>query len=277
MAYPATKTTFTDPSASDPRNSPSHAGLHTSINDTVEAIQDVVGTTAGTSIAKNFAAGDFAARINSSNVFQQTIAGGTLNNTIQGTTRTTGGTISGAIVGTSTFQGGTAAGFALQGQVTSTGTIGGGVIGTATIVGGTLTTPVINGGTYGTINAPASSDLLLVPAAGSVILGSFKRQGGTSNDYSIGGTTNFNETSVFMQFGAGIIGTAAGANSTVITYPVAFSQDPILITTANDETDTSDILYTFVRGVSSTTGTVFSSGAVSGGGLTFNWVAIGKR
>jgi len=44
--FPTSKQTFTDPTGTDPLNSPDHAGLHTDINDTIEAIQDKLGTAA---------------------------------------------------------------------------------------------------------------------------------------------------------------------------------------------------------------------------------------
>lgn len=159
MAYPATKETFTDPSASDPRNSPSHAGLHTSINGVVEAIQDTIGTTAGTSIARNFAAGDFAARINGSNVLQQAISG-TLNNSTQGTPRITGGTASAFIVGTSTVQGGTVANAVVGTSQIQGGTLANNAIGTPTFLAGTL---VVSGTTV-TFQPGAS----LAPAVGTM-------------------------------------------------------------------------------------------------------------
>lgn len=43
--YPATKQTFTDPTSTSKLNSPSHSSLHTDMNDTVEAIEDKLGTT----------------------------------------------------------------------------------------------------------------------------------------------------------------------------------------------------------------------------------------
>ena len=43
MAYPTTLDNFTDPSAGDNLNSPSHAGLHTSVNSAVEAVQAKLG------------------------------------------------------------------------------------------------------------------------------------------------------------------------------------------------------------------------------------------
>lgn len=47
-SYPNSKQTFTDPTSSNTLNSPSHSGLHTDMNDTVEAIEDKIGTGAST-------------------------------------------------------------------------------------------------------------------------------------------------------------------------------------------------------------------------------------
>ena len=58
--YPGSKQTFTDPQSTDPLNSPSHSGLHTDMNDTVEAIQDKVGTGASTPTASTVLKGNGA-------------------------------------------------------------------------------------------------------------------------------------------------------------------------------------------------------------------------
>lgn len=59
--YPGTIQTFTDPSGTSPLAAgPDHAQLHTNINDTLEAVQTVLGTTAGTAVLKNLTAGQFA-------------------------------------------------------------------------------------------------------------------------------------------------------------------------------------------------------------------------
>lgn len=42
--YPASLDSFTNPTAADPPNSPSHAGQHANINDAMEAVQTVLGT-----------------------------------------------------------------------------------------------------------------------------------------------------------------------------------------------------------------------------------------
>jgi hypothetical protein len=81
--------------------------MHTTTHDTVEALQAVIGTTSGTSVLKNFSQGDFAVRINSSNVLQQNLQG-TINNSILGTPSITGGIINSIVMGTPSITGGTA-------------------------------------------------------------------------------------------------------------------------------------------------------------------------
>lgn len=115
-SYPGAKQTFTDPSGTSLLTGVDHAGLHTDINDTVEAIQDTIGTTAGTNVLKDFSAGNFPVRVNSSNVLQQNIQG-TINNSVMGTPAITGGTttnqnivtgtISNPVIGTPALNGGT--------------------------------------------------------------------------------------------------------------------------------------------------------------------------
>lgn len=64
MAYPTSLDSFTNPSGTNTLNSPDHAGLHTSVNGAILAVETVLGTTLGTAVVKNFVAGDFAARVN---------------------------------------------------------------------------------------------------------------------------------------------------------------------------------------------------------------------
>ncbi len=127
--YPAVKQTFTDPSGTSPlATGPDHASLHTDNNDTLEAIQDTVGTTAGTNVLKSFAAGEFPVRANSSNVLQQVIQG-TANNSTLGTPTITGGTLISPLL--------------------TGGTANSQIIGTPVITGGTLTLPQIKTNTMG--------------------------------------------------------------------------------------------------------------------------------
>ena len=75
--YPSAIDVFTNPAGTDTLDSPDHAGQHSDKNDAIESMQAVMGTTAGTSVLKNFSAGNFPVRQNSSNVLQDTIANGT--------------------------------------------------------------------------------------------------------------------------------------------------------------------------------------------------------
>lgn len=113
--YPSAIQTFTDPSGTSLLTSPDHAALHTDSNDTLEALQSTVGTTAGTNVLKDFAAGNFPARMNTSNVLQQAISG-----TVSGLANFTSGTISGILLGTSQITGGTVTNAVLPGQTVGT-------------------------------------------------------------------------------------------------------------------------------------------------------------
>lgn len=99
MAYPASLDTFSGTTAqgTSTLSSPDHALDHRALGSAVGTIEQVIGTTNGTNIAMNFAAGDFAPRINSSNVLQQSLSG-TINASTIGTPTIIGGTI--AISGT---------------------------------------------------------------------------------------------------------------------------------------------------------------------------------
>jgi len=87
--YPGTINTFVDPSGTSPlATGPDHAQLHTDVNDTLEAIQNVMGTTAGTSILKDFTSGQFPVR-HTGGTIQHVLTGGTIQNLNAGTTKIT--------------------------------------------------------------------------------------------------------------------------------------------------------------------------------------------
>lgn len=138
--FPASKQTFTDPSGTSPlATGPDHAALHTTVNDTLEAIQDTYGTTAGTNILKDFSAGQFPARVNSGGTILQSLIGGTLTNTI----------INASTLGTPSITGGTIA------NATISGAINNATLGSPTITGGTansihLGTPTFSAGAVAT-------------------------------------------------------------------------------------------------------------------------------
>lgn len=223
--YPGVLQTFTNPQGTSKQSSPDHASQHADINDTVTAIETVLGTTAGTSVFKNFAAGDFPARINSSNVLQQTLQG-TLNSSVIGTPSLTGGTISGAIynngtLGTPAITGGT-----LTNSVINTATVG-----TPTITGGTYNSPFIGTPTVkgtvqlqdvGLITQTGTADhITLTAGASKLVKKSVLRQDGTTNTYSNNYVTHV---------GWGYI-QGDGANtrlSKAVTYGINFASAPIV-------------------------------------------------
>lgn len=176
--FPSAKQTFTDPSGTSLiATGPDHATLHTTINDTVEAMQDAYGTTAGTNILKDFSAGQFPIR-HTGGTIQHLLVGGTINSLL-GTLPTfvnptlIGGTASALLLGTSTVQGGTVANAALGTPTLMGGTIA--VSGTVTPVqpGAALAPPVVTltdsaGGTIA-LNAQAAQvfHLILGTTAGN--------------------------------------------------------------------------------------------------------------
>lgn len=86
-----------------------HVNVHNEVMDGIEHLEAVVGTTAGTNVLKDFAAGKFA-------VYS---TGGTLNNGVIGTSAITGGTISSGVlanntIGTPSITSGTATSFTLD-------------------------------------------------------------------------------------------------------------------------------------------------------------------
>jgi hypothetical protein len=107
--YPSSKQTFTNPAGTQTLDSPDHAADTTTHYDTTEAVQDTLGTTAGTNIAMDFAAGEFPVKMNASanGTLVETLTGGTINNSIIGTPDITGGTHDSAVFGTPAVTGGT--------------------------------------------------------------------------------------------------------------------------------------------------------------------------
>src|SRR3990167_6782412 len=105
--YPGTLNTFSNPAGTNtlPGTEASglpHATQHSDLNDAVESHEAVLGTNAGTSVLKHFAAGEFPVRatgVAAIGTLQQTLVGGsvsgltgTINNPVIGTPAITGGT-----------------------------------------------------------------------------------------------------------------------------------------------------------------------------------------
>ena len=106
-SYPSGFDNFTNPNGTASLGAQNHSGLHGDLNDAVEAMQAVMGTTAGTSLFKNFSAGQFPAKTNNETFGTPSIIGGTANNQVIGTPSITGGTASFASLTASSFSAGT--------------------------------------------------------------------------------------------------------------------------------------------------------------------------
>lgn len=91
--YPAQLDDYTNPGTANQEDEAgySHAALHSQVHDAIENIETTLGTTAGTSVLKDFSAGDFPLRVDSGGTLQSAIVGGTItspliNGTVTGTT-----------------------------------------------------------------------------------------------------------------------------------------------------------------------------------------------
>lgn len=223
MAYPSSIDSFGNPQGTSLLTSPDHALDHRNLGSAAVAIETVLGTTNGTSVLKNFAAGDFPARINTSNVLQQRVSG-TVDNAILGTPAITGGTANNQVLGTprltlgSDAQGdmfyrssaGTTTRLApgTAGQVLKTQGAGANPIwGRATqIVSGTIGTATLTqaGTTYGTIaglggtiTKSANTDLVVL-----LKIGQIRNQlssAGLLVNFSVNGTIQGDESSLYFR------------------------------------------------------------------------------
>jgi hypothetical protein len=84
--------------------------LHEHLNShgsAVVAIQTTLGTNAGTSVLKDFTAGEFAVARNAGGTLRDTITFGTFNNAVLGTPTVSGGTFNAGVLGTPAITGGT--------------------------------------------------------------------------------------------------------------------------------------------------------------------------
>lgn len=102
---------------------------------------------------------------------------------------------------------------------------------------------------------------------------SFQRQGGSGTDWNSTGTSNFTPTTMRMQAGRTITG---GGGSVTVTFPVAFSNKPIIVVSASGG---SNILAS----ISSVSASQFTAAAwnaaagTSAGSIGIDWIAVGPE
>ena len=154
--YPASRQTIPTYAGTALQGDIDHADWHDLTNKTVIAIEDVLGTTSGTSVLKNLTAGQFA--ISSSDITgmvtttgTQTLTNKTINNAIIGTAAITGGTANNIVIGTSTSIGGTINSATIGTPTVTGGAVNNSTIGTPAITGGTATSLSIVSPTLGTV------------------------------------------------------------------------------------------------------------------------------
>lgn len=212
MAYPSTIDSFTNPVGTNTLDNPDHATQHVNVNTAVNSIETVLGTNSGTSVLKNFTAGDLASKKNNETYGTPTF---TLGSDTIGDTffRSAGGTINRLAVG--------AQGAAL----TSTGTLatwsGKGVY--SAVAGVTNGDISVTGSGYTAV--ATATYTAIVPSILYITAGaSFKENDAGGNQtimkLTVGGTTVFQTTAKTASTndqigiaGAGTIAVATGAGS----------------------------------------------------------------
>jgi hypothetical protein len=101
----------------------------------------------------------------------------------------------------------------------------------------------------------------------------YRRQGGNASDWSIGGVTTQTPTTIRCQFGAGVTNAFGNLD---ITFPVAFSNKPIMLMTP---VDSGGARSCGVQSVTATTAhaTVYDMAGTPQTSNTFFWIAIGPE
>lgn len=136
---------------------------------------------------------------------------------------------------------------------------------TDTLTNKTLTTPTIS-----RINSASSADLSLVPdtANSKVVITSVARQGGSATDWSSPGTNNYFQAG-FMQCGTLTLGDTSNHS---VTFPVAFSQPPVVTISVVNSSGCTLVLKTI-----SASAFTAAQGATADAGSILNWIAVGVR
>lgn len=99
----------------------------------------------------------------------------------------------------------------------------------------------------------------------------YRRQGGSSSDWSVAGTSTQTPAMVRMQ--AGAYTASASASPVTITFPVAFSQPPIFVALGN-----GDVNIVTLSSITASQANIIvrdRSGSYNGG--VVNWIAIGPE
>lgn len=261
--FPTTQPTFTDLNGSATLAANSHSSRHNIVHAELGAVALKVGTGASTPTASTVLLGTGTGTSGWGQVPLTTSVTGTLP-TANGGTGTTSTTGTGAnaygtapTISNPTITGG---GSWAGSPIITTPTIasltnmqhthgnaagGGQLVGSTALTAGSLTAAIMKFGMM------------------------YRRQGGSATDWSAAGTTNFDVSALDLKIQGGTM-TVAGTNTdNIITFPVAFTQTPIIICTPYGS---SGVYPTWYIVTQSATGFNFRAGANVQGA---SWVAMG--
>jgi len=274
-AYPAAFDDFTNVGTATYEDDEGfgHTDLHNQAHEAIEAIEAVMGTTAGTSVLKNVLVGQFVATTaGTETLTNKTLTSPVINTSFTGTGKATGaeidtGTEDAKIVTPKAI----ADSKALLGDKTSTGDI---------IAADAKDIKFASGAKMERVDG----NIVLTPETGKVVKIQSVNQVGTTNTY---------KPNVFIQQGWNFItGDNSSGNNKVVTFPVAFSNvygvacTPMGVKDSSDPTGPSDLsngpgtYYGSILGALSTTGFAYQIANASGTISTarrvgFSWIAIG--
>lgn len=129
-SYPGSFAFYINPSGTNLLSSPDHAGMHTSENNEIVALETFLGTNSGTNVFTGYLAGQFPFPVNAGGTLQTIINNGTFNSL-------KGGTFTGNIQQNGTF---------------TNGVYNNGTFGTSQWTGGTIAPAVVLGSVIGSVN-----------------------------------------------------------------------------------------------------------------------------
>ena len=106
-----------------------------------------------------------------------------------------------------------------------------------------------------------------------------RRQGGSASDWSVAGTTNYTPGEVFRQLGVVNVSFSSGTGTATVTFPVAFSQPPIIsLTVHNAASSTKRKLNATIESLSGSTLVIrvyLTDGSTSSSSADVHWTAEG--
>lgn len=111
----------------------------------------------------------------------------------------------------------------------------------------------------------------------------YRRRGGSATDWKVPGTTTYTPGAVRMQAGSELIEMVSGIDGFALSFPVAFSQPPLVFCTAyvtNGITDARVMVLLTSISASAIQGNVFADGLVNSwdtADIALMWLAIGAE